>query len=230
MAKYSLRDTSNMFAVMGLLTNTGTYTNKTKNKGQWRKIKTVRYHRKYRPPLYDIAIVFTEKSFILKKNVQMVKYQTSYQNYKGHCAVAGFGRTENDKPSPHLLVGMVTLIPIKECWRITGRKRKNQKTKSIICGRRNNNTATGYGDAGGPLYCGSGKTLKKNKTSIGYLIGIVSGSGEERNQGVIYFTRVSAFKRFIRRNDATQLAEYSFYSFHNNFMICYYLALIMSLH
>lgn len=86
------------------------------------------------------------------------------------------------------------------------------------------------GDAGGPLYCGSGKTLKKNKTSIGYLIGIVSGSGEERNQGVIYFTRVSAFKRFIRRNDATQLAEYSFYSFHNNFMICYYLALIMSLH
>ncbi|KAG7298739.1 hypothetical protein JYU34_017152 [Plutella xylostella] len=204
-ARNTPKSLKNKFAVMGQLTNKATYSSKKKNEGQWRTLKNLTYHSSYNFPQNDIAILFTTEPFELNQQVNTINFARSHKDYTGHCTVAGFGRTETNKASSHLLMATVQIIRTHECRRRVGRRHRNLHTYKIICSTKSI-ADTGKGDSGGPLFCSS--TGEKGETSFGILVGIVSGTVPRRT-GVSFYTRTSSFAGYIDRNEARPMMQYT---------------------
>ncbi|VVC91399.1 unnamed protein product, partial [Leptidea sinapis] len=181
------RSLSRIYAVAGSLRNSGTLNKPSTS--QWRKLKNVTYPAKYKFPNYDIAILFTYLPFIYNNNVNEIPIAVKYVNYYGKCLVSGYGRTSPTKRSKLLLLAHLDMFPIQICNIIFRRNMAN-----FVCTSRAN-TSTGKGDSGGPLVCSS--TGDPNEKEKGVLVGVVSGS---RKNVASFFTRVSSFSKYIKRN------------------------------
>ncbi|XP_050678977.1 transmembrane protease serine 9-like isoform X1 [Leptidea sinapis] len=181
------RSLSRIYAVAGSLRNSGTLNKPSTS--QWRKLKNVTYPAKYKFPNYDIAILFTYLPFIYNNNVNEIPIAVKYVNYYGKCLVSGYGRTSPTKRSQLLLLAHLDMFPIQICNIIFRRNMAN-----FVCTSRAN-TSTGKGDSGGPLVCSS--TGDPNEKEKGVLVGVVSGS---RKNIASFFTRVSSFSKYIKRN------------------------------
>ncbi|VVC91400.1 unnamed protein product, partial [Leptidea sinapis] len=179
------RPLSHIYAVAGSLSNYEIWTSTS----QWRKLKNVTYPAKYKFPYHDIAILFTYLPFIYNNNVNEIPIAVKYVNYQGKCLASGYGRTSPTKRSKLLLLAHLDMFPIQICNIIFRRNMAN-----FVCTSRAN-TSTGKGDSGGPLVCSS--TGDPNEKEKGVLVGVVSGS---RKNVASFFTRVSSFSKYIKRN------------------------------
>ncbi|XP_018430815.1 PREDICTED: granzyme A-like, partial [Nanorana parkeri] len=138
---------------------------------QFRKIRKVITHERYKKGSlnYDVALLkLSDKADITYAVKALPLPERCDEPVKGTiCEVAGWGVTDNKKPSDKLREANVTIMDRTACKKYW----QGQITENMICTSEKSKTETCAGDSGGPLICN------------GVLRGIVS-FGEE-NCGVL---------------------------------------------